>query len=314
MLNIPQFYALWLAMLFSTALPLFAQPNTQNPVGTAPTLLPDSLKGWKLGGAVGLNFSQTALSNWAGGGQNSISIVGILNGFANFKQENFFWDNALELGLGAISVSGQTSPDFRKSDDKIIFVSKAGLNASSALSYALLLDFRTQFLDGFNFENRLPDGTFPVISRAFAPGYLVSSLGLDYHPADFFSAFFAPLSGRTILVLDERLSAAGAFGVERNQRARLDLGAALNVLFKKELIENVTYQSRLSIFAPYRELERMVVSWENLLVLKVNKYINVTWDVQVFYDERVAVLRNDGTTGPATQFKSVLGVGIVYTL
>lgn len=104
--NIAQLYVLWLAMLLATIPPLFAQPNTENPVGTAPTTLPDSLKGWKFGGAAGLNFSQTALSNWAGGGQNSISIVGILNGFASFKQENFFWDNALELGLGAISVIG----------------------------------------------------------------------------------------------------------------------------------------------------------------------------------------------------------------
>lgn len=304
-----------LVFLLATGIasPLWAQPDTQNPVGTAPASLPDSLKGWKLGGTAGLNFSQTALSNWAGGGQNSISIVGIFNGFANFKQDNFFWDNALEMGLGAISVSGQTSPDFRKSDDKIIFVSKAGINASSLLSYAFLVDFRTQFLDGFNFENRMPDGAFPIISRAFAPAYLVTSLGVDYHPVEFFSLFFAPLSGRTILVLDERLSAAGAFGVEPNQRARFDLGAALNVAFKKEFIENVTYQSRLGVFAPYRELDRMIVSWENLLVLKVNKYINVTWDVQIFYDDRVAVLRNDGTTGPATQFKSVLGVGIVYT-
>lgn len=140
-------------MLLVFASLLFAQPAMQNPVG-ANTSLPDSLKGWKFGGTAGLNFSQTALSNWAGGGQNSLSIVGIFNGFADFTQDNFFWNTSLELGLGAISVSGQTSPDFRKSDDKIIFVSKLGLNASSVLSYAFLVDFRTQFLDGFNFEKR----------------------------------------------------------------------------------------------------------------------------------------------------------------
>ncbi len=313
MLNTLHPFVFLTVMLLVFASPLFAQPATQNPVGTAPTSLPDSLKGWKFGGTAGVNFSQTALSNWAGGGQNSLSIVGIFNGFADFKQDNFFWNTSLELGLGAISVSGQTSPDFRKSDDKIIFVSKLGLNASSVLSYAFLVDFRTQFLDGFNFENRLPNGNFPIISRAFAPGYLITSLGLDYHPVDFFSLFFAPLSGRTILVLDEQLSRAGAFGVAQNELARFDLGAALNIAFKKELLENVTYQSRLGVFAPYRELDRMIVSWENLLVLKVNKYLNVTWDAQIFYDDRVKVLRNDGTTGPATQFKSVLGVGIVYT-
>ena len=36
---------------------------------------------WKTSGFFGLNASQTALSNWQGGGQNNVAVNGILNEF-----------------------------------------------------------------------------------------------------------------------------------------------------------------------------------------------------------------------------------------
>ncbi|MFN3385206.1 MAG: hypothetical protein ACK42Y_01300 [Candidatus Thermochlorobacter sp.] len=55
MLNTPHPFVFLTLILLVFASPLFAQPATQNPVGTAPTSLPDSLKGWKFGGTAGLN-------------------------------------------------------------------------------------------------------------------------------------------------------------------------------------------------------------------------------------------------------------------
>ena len=51
---------------------------------------------WKTGGQVGVNFSQVALSNWAGGGQNTLAIAGLVNLFGNMKTEVSTWDNGLD--------------------------------------------------------------------------------------------------------------------------------------------------------------------------------------------------------------------------
>jgi hypothetical protein len=34
----------------------------------------DTLMGWKTGGVININLAQTSLTNWAAGGQNSLSI------------------------------------------------------------------------------------------------------------------------------------------------------------------------------------------------------------------------------------------------
>ena len=46
----------------------------------------DTTQGWKIGGVASLNATQTNLTNWASGGQNSISINGAFNAHANYKK------------------------------------------------------------------------------------------------------------------------------------------------------------------------------------------------------------------------------------
>ncbi len=291
-----------LALLF-----LVTASFAQTPVDAPPATIPDSLKGWKAGGNFGANFSLVQLNNWAGGGQNAISIVGLLNIGATYKGDAIMWDNVLELGLGAANLGGI---GFRKTDDKIIFISKLGYTLSPALSAAVLADFRTQFLDGLDFPRQ---DSSVRISSFMAPGYLTLSAGLDYHPVDYFSLFFAPLSNRLIFVADEKLSRAGAFGVRPGERVLSELGIALSAQFKKELVENITVQSRLTLFAPYSNLATIVTAWENLILLKVNKYVTVSLETQAFYDDKVKnIRRDDGTIGQATQVKNTLAVGLVY--
>ncbi len=47
--------------------------------GFAVSFAQDTISFWKKGGNVGLNITQVALSNWAGGGQNTIGITGLTN-------------------------------------------------------------------------------------------------------------------------------------------------------------------------------------------------------------------------------------------
>ena len=52
----------------------------------------DSLT-WKKGSIINLGFNSVGLSNWAGGGQNSISIQGLISLYANYYKDETRWDN-----------------------------------------------------------------------------------------------------------------------------------------------------------------------------------------------------------------------------
>ena len=49
---------------------------------------------WKKGSVINLGFNRVGLYNWAGGGQNSMSVQGLMNNFLFFKHENFLGQSA----------------------------------------------------------------------------------------------------------------------------------------------------------------------------------------------------------------------------
>ena len=71
---------------------------------------------WKKNGKIGLNFSQSYLSNWAAGGQSAFNTKGMFNYTANYAKDNNKWDNILDMTYG-LSIIGQDKP--MKTDDKI---------------------------------------------------------------------------------------------------------------------------------------------------------------------------------------------------
>ncbi|MCZ2132630.1 MAG: DUF3078 domain-containing protein [Bacteroidetes bacterium] len=237
--------------------------------GFAVSFAQDTISFWKKGGNVGLNITQVALSNWAGGGQNTIGITGLTNVFANYAEGKTTWDNSLELGYGMTKLAKQ---EFRKSDDRILFTSKFGHKANDQFFYSALLDFRSQFDKGYKYNKNAAgtSDTALLISNLFAPAFMNVGVGMTYKPADYFEILVAPLSNRIIIVMDDELSKQGAFGVNPGKNIKSELGAALNIFFKKEILTNVTLQSRLNTFGAYEYLPSLVVTWESLLNMKVN--------------------------------------------
>ena len=69
---------------------------------------------WKFSGTTSLNLSQLSLSNWAAGGDNSLSGNALINLAANYAKDKTSWENTMTLGFGLIK---QGSDPTRKSDD-----------------------------------------------------------------------------------------------------------------------------------------------------------------------------------------------------
>jgi hypothetical protein len=273
----------------------------------------DTVKYWKTGGVFSLNIAQSSFTNWAAGGQNSLALNGLINLNANFKKDKQAWDNTLTLGYGKMQQKGNDL-GWVKTDDRIDLLSKYGYQASKFWYYTGLVSFKTQMAPGYNYPN-----TDDKISDLFSPAYLLFSLGMDYKPSPVISVYLSPLTVKTTIVSDEVLSAAGAFGVDPGKKFRAELGAYANLLFKKdEIIKNVNFQSKLDLFSNYLHNPQNVdVSWENLIVMKVNKFLSATVTTHLLYDDDVLIKvgedsEGDPVLGKRVQFKEVIGVGFTY--
>jgi len=196
----------------------FASGQTTDAEKKLKTVNADTIMGWKKGGVFGLSLAQTSLSNWAAGGQNSLSVNGIFSAFANYKKGKSAWDNTIDLGYGILK-QGKDGI-VMKTDDKIDLLSKYGRQAINKLYYAALLNFRTQMRPGYKY----PD-TENKISDIFAPAYLLLAAGIDYKPSAYFTAFFAPLTGKFTFVTDKILSDAGPSALHPGKKPEVKLAA-----------------------------------------------------------------------------------------
>lgn len=273
----------------------------------------DSLEGWHKSGVFSLNMAQSSFTSWAAGGQNSVAISGLIDLAANYKKGKAAWDNALILGYGMMQQKGNDL-GWVKTDDRIDFQSKYGHQASEKWFYSGLMSFKTQMAAGYNYPN-----TEDKISDLLAPAYLLFSLGMDYKPTPAFSLFLSPLTSKNTIVNDDYLSSIGAFGVDPGKKFRTELGAYTNISYKKdEILKNVNFFTKLDLFSNYlHNPQNIDVSWENMLVLKVNKFISATVSTQLLYDDDI-LIKVGGSEGEPpimgkrVQFKEVIGVGFTY--
>ncbi len=276
----------------------------------APT--PDSLQGWSVDGLINITLSQVSLTNWNAGGQGVVSANSLFKLNVIHRGEISIFENNLSLAYGLQKFE---KDGLRKSDDRIELVSKYGAEAFGDWYYTGLLNFRTQFQAGFNYPNDSVE-----ISTFMAPGYLIASLGLENKSIEGLSVLISPVTAKFTFVNDPILSAAAAFGVDSNKTVRTEIGGALRATYTKQFKENVKFSSSLELFSNYMEDPQNIdVAWENLLSFKVTKLITATINTNLIYDNDIIFnIDNDedgviDETGPRTQYKQVIGVGLQYS-
>lgn len=260
---------------------------------------------WAKGGTYGINFTQVSRTNWAAGGQNSVSGVTQLRLFANFKKGNLAWDNKLDFGYG---ISKMRDYELQKIEDLIDLQSKFGLQTSNHWYFTVLGGFKTQFAPGYSDkENTLK------ASNLFAPAYISIASGMDYKPSKEFSLFLSPVTGKVTIVTDKDLD--GKFGVEPGETMRMEFGASLRTAFKKEIFKNVNFDSDLGLFTNYLDNpEKIDVDWKAGIIMSVNKFLSVRVNTHLIYDYDIKLPVKDkpGETKDQVQFKELLGVGFNF--
>ena len=264
--------------------------------------------GWKRGALLNLGIAQGATSNWAAGGErSSLALNGYVNLFSNYKNGKVRWNNNLDLFY---AIMNNTSQGKRKNDDRIDLFSKYTYQFKPKLGLGVVGNLRTQFTNGYKYgSGNQPD---QLTSKFFAPAYLTLAPGLDWTPTSYFSVFFSPISVRWTYVGQPSL--AGFYGIDPGKKSRTEAGAYLSANFKKEIFKNVVYQSRLDLYSNYLHKPKNIdVFWTNVIGMKVNKLLGVTYNFDLIYDDDVRIFGPNGNA-PRTQIKSLLSVGITAKL
>lgn len=236
--------------------------------------LADTVKKWDIGGAAALNFGQTYLSNWAGGGQNAISVAFNGTARANYRKDKWAWDNSLILSVGGIALFPQgkySDPGngypFRKNIDNLQLTSAGGYQIDKGGKWfvSALLDFRTQLLrgyDNYRHEDTLNGLPIPVqdkdkinardkVSEFAAPAYLTVSAGITYKPYNFLTFYLAPVAGKFTFVNPAAGVDETRYGLAPGKIYRPEFGWYFRGSVEKEVFKNVIVKSQVELFMNY---------------------------------------------------------------
>lgn len=280
---------------------LFTLANAQE----ANTASDTPKKDWTIKGVTGLNASQTSLTNWAAGGENTVAGNLYLNIDANYLKDKWSWDNGLRTDFG---LTYTTANKWNKSVDKIELFTKAGYEIGKHWYGSALFTFLSQYAKGYEKPSDHLTGV-KHISNFFAPAYLTLGIGADYKPNEKFSLYLSPTTGKLTVVADDYLSSLGAFGVKAGEKTMFELGALVVGSANINLMENVNLITKASFFSAYtHDFGNIDINWEVMLAMKINKFLTATIATNLIYDDDVKI--NDG---PKIQFKEVVGVGVAYT-
>jgi hypothetical protein len=264
---------------------------------------------WKQGGMYNFNLSQSSLSNWAAGGDNfNMAINSYFNYFAFYKKDRHGWDNNLDVNLGFVQ---STSLGGRKNDDRLDLLSKYGykIDTTGVWYVSGLFNFRSQFFDGYSF------GATPIFTSSFlSPAYIILSAGLDYKPDNTLSIFFSPVTSRTTIVLNEKLSALGKYGVKPGQKVNRETGLFVTINYNNKILENVYYKGRADFFSNYYDKpENINLFMTNMFTFKILKNLSATYNLDLIYDDKIRIF-GPLKKSPGLQVKSIIGIGYTKNL
>ena len=222
-----------------------AAADAAKTITAAPEAAPkvEKPKYWSTSLKTQINVGQTSLTNWAAGGDNTVSLAAFIDANANWKKNDMFWNNRLQLDYGFLYASSK--PLLQKSTDRIYLESKWGYKAPSTkyLYFSANYDFKSQFSTGYDYKTPSVPATYPdgtpipegtkldqlelkhqrklwkdarvLKSNFLAPAYTNLALGIDYVPTKWFSLNFAPLTGGFVIVKDAALRESYSMGLKK---------------------------------------------------------------------------------------------------
>ena len=324
-----------LTALLLTVFLVHAQDATFKEVQKTATIKTDTTnipnkKEWTKGAYLNIGITQIGNSNWiaAGGDNFSLSATVSCNVFASRKWGRNTWNNIFDINYGLVNT---TSLGIRKINDRLDFLTKYGYRPKSwnKVAYSFLGQLRSQLSNGYQYDY-FGTGTRRRNSGFFAPAYIIAAPGVDWKPNEWFSLFGSPAAVRWTIVSNGPYSyaaqggifngnvetaLASLYGVNPATQNRGEVGTFITATIKKDILKNIAYFSKLDLYFSYSRNKRNInnrnrpdLFWTNQFRFKVNKFINVSYTVDMLYDDDVInPLKTNTALG--LQVLSTFGIG-----
>ena len=273
---------------------------------------------WKFRTDMSYLLSQGIISNWAKGGENSVSTLLDVTSAIDYSNKDTKVNSSttarFSLGLQA---SGKEAA-IKKNADLLEINSKINHKAFGKFDLSGLFQFKTQVLPGYNYPN---DSV--KVSKFFNPATFLFGYGLEYKPDKNTSISFSPLSYKGTFVPDTSINQT-KFGIPAGKRSKNELGAYLTINSKMTLFEKVTMTNRIQLFSNFlSDPQNVDVDWEMIATTSLNWFTDVRLNIHLIYDDNTLlpvyedgepVLGLDGEQkkAPMLQFKELLGVSFIF--
>ena len=252
---------------------------------------------WKHGVVAGLTMTQVSYTDWAQGGENSLSYATSLDGKSAWEDSVFNWTNDYKFAFGQSRLGSQ---GLRKTDDKIDIASVLTYKVGKYVNPYTAVTIKTQFARGFTYD---ATGAATEISAFLDPAFLTQSVGAGYQ---------ATTEVKTRLGLALREVITTSFNQYADdpttpviEKVRVDGGLESVTDVEWLVMENIQLTSQLELFAAFRALDEIILRNDTAVSAKVNEYITVIFNVQTINERQIT---------PRTQIKETLALGINYTL
>jgi hypothetical protein len=270
-------------------------------------------------------LTQSSLSNWVRGGENSISTALDVTGYAKYdnKALKLSSDNFVRVKFGYLK-SGREN--IRKNLDLFETNSKLNHKAFGKFDFSGILLFKTQVARGYNYAtDSNGDETSTLVSKFMNPAILTIGLGLDYKPNTNTSLNFAPLSYKGTFVTDTTHIDQTVYGIPKNRKSLNEPGVSFMVSNSFKIYKAVTVVNRLQLFTNYiHNPQNIDVDWEMIVTASLNWFTDVRFNTHLIFDDDTKTdevyrngqpkLRPDGTSikTARAQFKEMLGLSLSF--
>ncbi|MGB9663941.1 MAG: DUF3078 domain-containing protein [Ignavibacteria bacterium] len=246
---------------------------------------------------VGINISQISFTNWAQGGENSFSWTLLGSYSIATKSENWTTKNSFKFAFGRTKLGSQ---DFRTNDNEFFIETVISKNVGWAVDPFFSNSIRSPITTGYSYKTKTPER----IADFFDPGYVTQSLGFTYDKLKGIKTRLG-IALQEVFTNRQRKYSDNPDTKDKLEAFKLETGIESVTSSEFKIMENVNYKGSLRLFSRFEKMKYWDVRWDNLVIAKVNDYVNVNFNFLVVY-ERKQTLR--------TQIKEALQLGLIYNL
>ena len=281
----------------------------------------DSIKeGWITSGKITLLINQSAFSEWQAGGDNNFAGNLNINYDFNYKKGDWLWDNKLMASYG-LTINDDDGA--RKTDDRLELNSILGKKLKGNWSFSFFMNFKTQFTDGYAYEDDYLDQNpgsdnedFPT-SGFFKPAYFSFGPGFLWKKNDNLYVNFAPITSKLTFITDEVFTYNDddpdnvvyesselfeTYGVEPGDSSLFEFGLNIRSYYKFDIMENINIENIFSIYSNYLDKPQNVdIDYTMNLVMKINDVFSTNLSFQTIYDDNAY---------SGFQIREVFGLGV----